>query len=217
MKVILAMRSALLAAALSLLTVALLILLGVRLDRAIQDEVVNRFEQRQLLLVEQTAAGVQNILDHAVRDLAYLGEPYGPLRLAELGGAAEAEFAAWQARAAQNLLLFLRYHPAYAQIRYLDANGQEIVGVDRDAQTMRVIPPDELRLQAQRDFFAETMALGEGEVYISRPEAAQGHGGVGTGLLTVYLATPIFDSQGGDRASSSSIWPPMRFGTPSLI
>ncbi len=197
MKKIWTKPSNLLAAGVSVLAVVLATVLGVRLDRAIRDEVVKRFEQRQLLLVEQTAAGVQNILDHAVRDLAYLGEPYGPLRLAELGGAAESEFAAWQARAAQGLLLFLRHHPAYAQIRYLDANGREIVGVDRDARTMRVIPPDELRSQAQRDFFVETMALGEGEVYISRPEAAQGHGGVGADLLTVYLATPIFDNQGG--------------------
>ncbi|MCD6344382.1 MAG: hypothetical protein J7M17_02085, partial [Anaerolineae bacterium] len=60
----------------AVLAIGLVLVLGVRLNRATEDETVTHFSQRQLLLVEQTAAGIQFIFDEAQRDLMHLiGSP----------------------------------------------------------------------------------------------------------------------------------------------
>ena len=54
-------KSTLFVLALTALAIGLVILLGVWMDRADREEIVTQFGQRQLLLAEQTAAGIQTI------------------------------------------------------------------------------------------------------------------------------------------------------------
>jgi len=196
MKAIKTTRSTLLILALNILVIGLVIVMGVRLDRATEEGVVTRFSQRQLLLAEQTAAGIQSIFDEAQRDLLHLKE--GPIpQLAEaLETENEEGLSTWRELTEQCFSNYLHTHPIYAQIRYLDAGGQEIVGVDSDGEGVRIIPQDQLWLQAERDFFVATMQLDAEEVHVSPIEPALGHGEVGVGTPTVRLATPLFDSQG---------------------
>ncbi|MDY7075512.1 MAG: GAF domain-containing protein [Chloroflexota bacterium] len=190
-------RSAVLTLALSALIIGLVTLLGVRLDRAIEDEIVTHFSQRQLLLVDQTAAGTQAILDEARRDLLHLKVASGPVHLTDTAWADdEKRIAAWSRVYEQSFSSYLRSNPSYTQIRYIDASGQEIAGVDRDGKDVRVIPQDELQSQAEREFFVAAMQLGAGQVHASSVEPAPGHGEAGDDLPTVSLATPVFDSRG---------------------
>ena len=190
-------RSALLALALSALVIGLVVVLGVRLDRYTQEEIVTRFSQRQLLLVEQTATGIQSIFDEARRDLLHISGAGGPGCLADaLRAGDEEKIAVCREIVEQSIFSYLDTHPSYTQIRYIDATGQEIVGVDRDGGTARAIPEDQLRSQAERDFFVAAMQLEAGQVYVSPLEPAQGHDGVSSDTLAVRLAMPIFDRQG---------------------
>ena len=191
-------RSALLALALSVLGIGLVIVLGVRLDQYAQEEIVTRFSQRQLLLVEQAATGIQSIFDEARRDLLHISGASGPDCLANaLRAGDEEKIAACREIVEQGISSYLDTHPSYTQIRYIDATGQEIGGAYRgDSGTARAIPQDQLRSQAERDFFVAAMQLEAGQLYVSPLEPAQGHDGVSSGTLVVRLAMPIFDSQG---------------------
>ncbi len=190
-------RSTLLILALSALAIGLVIVLGVRLDRVAQEQIVTRFSQRQLLLTDQAAASIQSIFDEARRDLLHLKGAPGPTCLpGTLGTENEDEIATWLRVCEQDLSSYLHSHPIYTQIRYVDASGQEIVGVDTDGEIVRIIPQDQLRSQAEREFFVATMQLDAEEVYVSPLEPALGHGGVGAGLLTMRMATPVCDSLG---------------------
>ena len=197
MKAIKTGRSTLLALALAALAIGLVIVMGARLERAIQEEIVTHFSQRQLLLAEQTAAGIQSTFDEARRDMLHIKEGEGLTCLAEtLGTGNEEEIATCRGVTEQGFSSYLRSHSIYTQIRYINASGQEIAGVDSDGETVRLIPQDQLRSQAERDFFVATKQLDAQEVYVSPLEPALGHGEVGAGHWTIRLITPIFDSQG---------------------
>ncbi len=190
-------RPILLMLILCILAIGLVMGIGIRVDRVTRQEIITRFSQRQLLLAEQTASGIQAALDEAQRDLLQIQTACASVNLvATLTEGDEAQIAASRAVAGQDWLSYLNTHPIYTQIRYLDLNGQEIVGVDRDGETVRVIPPDQLRSQAEREFFVAAMQLAAGQIYVSPPELARGHGGVGDGILTVRLATPALGNRG---------------------
>jgi len=190
-------RSTVLMLALSALAIGLVIVLGVRLDQATGEEIVARFSQRQLLLAEQTAAGIQSIFDEARRDLLHIIGGGGQVCLADaLGAENEEGIATCRGVTEQGLSSYLRSHPNYTQIRYIDGSGQEIAGVDVENEAVRIIPQDQLRSQAEREFFVATKQLDEKEIHVSPLEPALGHGGMRTGHWTVRLATPVFDSQG---------------------
>jgi two-component system NtrC family sensor kinase len=182
------------------LAIALVTTLVWQLDRVTQEEIVSQFSQRQLLLVEQTATGVQRIFDETRRDLTQLRQASSLLTCIEaLDSGAEEETATPCETLQQTYLNIVNTHPIYAQIRYIDQDGQEILGADSDGQVTRIIPTNELRSQTDRDFFVETMNLLPGEVYVSRLEPALGHDQVGVELPTVRLATPVLDKQNRRR------------------
>ncbi|MDY7042481.1 MAG: cache domain-containing protein, partial [Chloroflexota bacterium] len=186
--------------ALMALATVLATVLAWQLDRAVQEEIVTQFSQRQLHLAEQTATSVQRVFDEARRDLMHFKKSACILNfIAALDAGDEKEIAARHETLKEAYLDILNTHPIYAQVRYLDREGQEIVGADSDGEVVRIIPADELRSQAERDFFIKTMALGPGEVYVSPLEPALGHGQFGKGLPTVRMATPVFDEQGYRR------------------
>ena len=190
-------RSTLLILFLCTLSIGLVILLGAHLDRATEEEIVAYFSQRQLLLAEQSVAGIQAIFNEAQQYLLHFKDAPGPTHLADaLAMDDEEKIATWRGVTGQGFSGCLHTHPIYTHIRYIDASGQEIVVLDSDGETVRVVPQDELRSQAEREFFIAAMQLDEGQTYASPLEPALGHGGVGTGMLTVHLSTPIFDSQG---------------------
>ncbi|MDY6875439.1 MAG: GAF domain-containing protein [Chloroflexota bacterium] len=190
-------RSTLLILALSVLAIGLVSALGVRLDRIAQEQVVIRFSQQQLLLADQAADGIQSIFDEARRSLLHVKEAHVPICLPDaLGAKDERETASQREACEQGFSTYLQRYPIYTQIRYIDASGQEIAGADSDGEAVRTIPREQLQSQAEREFFAATRQLDAGEVHVSLPEPALGHGGVGGGRLTVRLSTPVFDSQG---------------------
>jgi len=199
------MRSTGLALALSVLAIGLVIALGVRLNRATQEEIVSRFKQRQLLLVERMAAGIQSVFDEAQRDLLHLEEGGGPACLSDaLGAQDEERIAICRGITEQGFSSYLRSHPGYVQMRYIDAGGQEIVGVDSGGGVVRFVPWDQLQSRAEHDYFVAAMQLGVNGIYASPPlpspseemTGGEGYGGAGAGRWLVRLATPVFDSQG---------------------
>ncbi len=55
----------------------------------------------------------------------------------------------------------------YAQIRYIDSTGQEIVRVDSKENNVYAVPQGELQDKSSRYYFQESIKLNEGNIYIS--------------------------------------------------
>ena len=86
------------------------------------------------------------------------------------------------------------------QMRYIDANGQEIVRVDGDGTNTKVISGSELQNKGDRPYFTDTIKLSPGEVYTSPIELNQERGQIERPFKpTIRYATPVVDSSGRKR------------------
>jgi len=94
----------------------------------------------------------------------------------------------------RTLLSFVRRRPGYAQVRFLGTDGREILRIENALVGPRIVPESELQDKADREYFARTMRLEGGEVFVSRLEL-----NVERGVLeapfqpVVRLATPVGD------------------------
>ena len=68
---------------------------------------------------------------------------------------------------ARQFVELLRSKPVYDQLRWIDVNGQELVRVEPVGGQPVVVAPEQLQNKADRYYFAETMKLVSGQVYIS--------------------------------------------------
>lgn len=102
----------------------------------------------------------------------------------------------WYARMAQIFGAFLKYHPEYYQLRYLDEHGKEIVRADLIGKTVAITPRNELQNKAQYTYFTETMKLREDEVYYSPVNLNREYGAIQIPHTPVFrVATPVYDAQ----------------------
>ncbi len=87
--------------------------------------------------------------------------------------------------------------PYYMQLRYIDEKGNEIVRVDSDGKSIKIIPNSQLQNQANRDYFSLTMKLNAGEIYVSKFNLNQERGKIEIPYKpTIRHATPIFNTKG---------------------
>jgi PAS domain S-box-containing protein len=105
----------------------------------------------------------------------------------------------WRLRFAARFAAEIAAKPDYAQFRVLGADGKEIVRVDRAGPdgSIRIVPDSELQTKSGRPYFAETIRLASGEVYISPIELNRDGTGQKTSLVPVLrVATPLHASDG---------------------
>ncbi len=85
----------------------------------------------------------------------------------------------------------------YDQIRFIDESGQEIIRVDMEGPSPRILNDDELQNKADRYYFTETMRLGPDEVYASPLDLNVEHGEVEVPYKPmIRFSTPVFDGSG---------------------
>ncbi|NEQ40420.1 MAG: methyl-accepting chemotaxis protein [Okeania sp. SIO3I5] len=103
----------------------------------------------------------------------------------------------WVERLSVIFTAFMEAKPYYMQLRYLDENGNEMVRVDFDSQSIKTIPKEQLQNKAQREYFTETMKLSFGEIYVSPINLNQEMGKIETPYKpTIRYASPIFSADG---------------------
>jgi PAS domain S-box-containing protein len=108
-----------------------------------------------------------------------------------------------RARMAERMEIAVALRPAYMRLRVIGVadNGREIVRIDRspvDGQVRRAAPAD-LREQAARSYFQQTIALPAGGVYVSpiaRDQETDGAGAAAPSFPLIRVATPIFGPDG---------------------
>ncbi len=105
----------------------------------------------------------------------------------------------WQDRLIAIMIAFAA-NPAYAQLRYLDEAGMELVRVNSEAGKASIVLDVDLQNKADRDYFIETMKLQAGQVYISPLNLNRESGEIEVPYRPVVrYATPVFDAQGNRR------------------
>jgi len=87
--------------------------------------------------------------------------------------------------------------PYYMQLRYIDEKGNELVRLNSDSKTIKIVPNSELQNQADRDYFSLTMKLKPGEIYVSQFNLNQERGKIEIPYKsTIRHATPVFNTKG---------------------
>nr|WP_320114640.1 sensor domain-containing diguanylate cyclase [uncultured Desulfuromonas sp.] len=69
---------------------------------------------------------------------------------------------------ADEFLLFAQYKPYYLQLRFLNAQGQEMVRIDNKSGRIFKVSPSQLQNKSGRDYFQQGIRLNAHEVYFSR-------------------------------------------------
>ena len=102
----------------------------------------------------------------------------------------------WAALAGEYLVVS-QQKQQYDQIRFLDTVGQEVVRVNFNQGQPSIVPDELLQNQSHRYWFQDTIALQEGEVFISPLDLNIELGAIEQPLKPmIRFGTPVFDAQG---------------------
>lgn len=96
-----------------------------------------------------------------------------------------------------DFLAFSKHKKIYYQVRFLDANGMEVVRVDRNQGESAIVPKNRLQNKKSRYYFADTAKLGHGKLMISPLDLNREHGEVERPLRPVIrYGTPVYAKNG---------------------
>ncbi|MEM1308344.1 MAG: ATP-binding protein [Cyanobacteria bacterium P01_H01_bin.153] len=106
----------------------------------------------------------------------------------------------FRAALAEEYLVVSQQKQQYDQIRFLETTGQEVVRVNFNQGKPSIVPDERLQNQFERYWFKDTIALQEGEVFISPLDLNIDFGKIEQPLKPIIrFGTPVFDSQGQQR------------------
>jgi len=99
----------------------------------------------------------------------------------------------WRQRLEKIFAAFIRHHPQYLQLRYLDDTGHEIVRVQREGKGVRRVPANELQDKSGSDYVQATLKLPSGHFYHSDVNLNREHGKIQVPHLPTFrVATPVY-------------------------
>ncbi len=85
----------------------------------------------------------------------------------------------------------------YAQLRFIDAGGREVVRVDSDGGLVETVPPERLQDKSRRPYVQDIGRLQAGQIYVSRLDLNIEHGQVvEPHEPTLRIGTPVFSDDG---------------------
>lgn len=152
--------------------------------------------------IEKDTVEIENFVNRSKDDLMVVSDTppiHGIIRARDNAGidpltGDKTEY--WYARLEQIFSAFLKYHPEYYQLRYIDERGDELVRVDLIGKTIRNTPRKELQNKALYPCFTETIKLKPNEVYYSEVNLNRENGVIQIPHTPVFrIATPIYDAQ----------------------
>ena len=155
---------------------------------------VSALKSQQRDVVQREKRHVENLLAAPVSDTLVLAQ--NPL-LMDLPDPPTAE----QMESATRLLLGLaRNKPVYAQVRFIDAKGHEVIRIQRAPGGAFAVPAAELQDKSDRYYVRQAWELGPDQVYVSRLDLNQERGKLETPFQpTLRMAAVVRDGRGGRR------------------
>ncbi len=99
----------------------------------------------------------------------------------------------WKNRLAQIFISFMESNPSYFQLRLLDAQGKELVRVDKSDGRVIRRPDNDLQDKSDRFYFSQSSQLAEGQLFISRIDLNRENGDLQFPYIpTLRLARPVY-------------------------
>lgn len=145
-------------------------------------------------LVDRGAGVLAVELNRPLADVPYLAELPALRDWLQDGGDAGLE------RVGDSFLALARHRPNYAKIRLFDAQGGELVRVDRDPAGVRLVAREALQDKSARYFVREGLALPAGAIHVSRLDLNVERGVIERPLRPMLrLGTPVSDPTGRPR------------------
>ena len=153
--------------------------------------IVEEKETDILTLIEES---IGNHFESVVSDLLYLS---GKSQLLSLIDGSEA---ATQKAVARDFLLYSQKKKLYDQIRFLDESGMEVVRVNFNNGRPEIVNKEKLQNKGKRYYFKDTIALKQGEIFVSPLDLNVEKGKIEMPLKPmIRFGTPVFDSNGKKR------------------
>ena len=117
--------------------------------------------------------------------------------LPELAQVIQSNNASNRQNLAEAFEVLMEKNRSYAQLRFINSMGDEVVRVNQNKKGITIVPQNQLQNKADRYYFTDTMKLNRGEYYISPLDLnIEGSQVVEPYEPTLRLATPIFDALG---------------------
>ena len=154
-------------------------------------------------MTSRSAGKIVNSLSHISDDVLFLSKvpPIQGIIRARKANGNDAEtnstYDAWVERLKVIFTSMMEAQPYYMQLRYLDENGNEMVRVDSQGATIKIFSQEQLQNKVDRDYFADTMRLDVGQIYVSPLNLNQEKGQIEIPYQpTIRYAIPIFSREG---------------------
>jgi len=148
--------------------------------------------------LRQRASRIEGYLAGVQEDLLYLSrtEPLLSLIDARARGDPNA-IAYWRERVTREFAAFAQTHPMVYQVRYLTEDGWEFVRINADHGQVQIVPQAQLQHKAHRYYFAESIKLPQGAIYVSPVDLNREFGQIEIPYTPVIrYATPVFFKNG---------------------
>lgn len=98
---------------------------------------------------------------------------------------------------ASELLEFSRTKHLYDQVRYIDADGNEVVRINYNSGTPIIVPKDKLQNKKNRYYFIESLKNREGDIYVSPFDLNMENGKLDYPLKPmIRFSTQVFQKDG---------------------
>ncbi len=153
-------------------------------------------ENRELTQVKVLCDRIHSLITSTKHDLLFLaGMPALEPFVAEpmISPAKRAELRAI-------FLAFAQTHAQFDQVRYIDADGMEVVRINQNEGNPGIVSDQRLQNKALRYYFRETMRLRPGQIYVSPIDLNVEWGHVEEPRKPmIRLATPLFSPTGDPR------------------
>ncbi len=151
-----------------------------------------------------SAQKVVTFLENISQDVSYLTKTppvQGIVRARENRGIdtenGKSSYAAWVDRLQIIFTALMEAKPYYYQISYLNEEGKEMVISESQNGTLQNLPPNQLKNQANEEYFIETMKLNSGEFYISPVSLNRKDGKIEIPYKPILrYGTPVYSREG---------------------
>ncbi|MCP3849810.1 MAG: diguanylate cyclase [Gammaproteobacteria bacterium] len=158
-------------------------------------EIRNNFQQEAAIVLELEKTFFSQALNEVRSDLIFLSE--------------QAQFQSYESqeidlkvvnKVANTFLRFSQSKKRYDKIRFINANGAEIIRVNYQNGSAAIIPTADLQNKLHRYYFSETAMLKSGEVYTSPFDLNIENKQVEVPLKpTIRFSTPVKDHNGNNN------------------
>ncbi|NLI20496.1 MAG: diguanylate cyclase, partial [Clostridiales bacterium] len=171
--------------ALSVIYLGISILMEINANRLLAAETI----EHETVLVKSTDVIITSRLSRIVSDVLFIKDCYESIDHGETQDRRYTE-------TLRQWLAFVNRRKVYDQVRYLNANGDEVLRVNSLQSGAYVAPESQLQNKADRYYFKDSIVLPADHVYVSRLDLNVENGRIETPVKpTMRMAVPVYGDQ----------------------